>query len=93
MWYVIKDQQVELRIYAKPNAKRTALLSVDERGMHVSLHAKPHQGEANKELISFLSEQFDIPKSRIELLRGEGSRYKRVALPLTDKVRQFLLEN
>src|SRR5688572_19126741 len=90
MFFTIHHQQVELRIYAKPNAKRTALLSVDDRGLHISLHAKPQDGEANKELISFLSDTFDIPKTQIKLLSGDASRYKRVMLPLNAKVQNFL---
>ena len=92
MWYQIQDQQVKLIVFAKPNAKKTALIAVTENELQISLHAKPHQGEANKELISFLSELFDVPKSKIVLLRGEGGRHKQVVMPLTDWVRQRLSE-
>lgn len=90
MWFKIKNQQVEIKIFAKPKAKKTALVKVDENGMNIALHAKPHEGEANKELISFLSEFFKIPKSMVILLKGEGGRYKTVQIPLNDKVRGFL---
>ncbi len=53
MWFQIKDQHVEIRVFAKPKAKRTALLKVNEEGLNIALHAKPHEGEANIELISF----------------------------------------
>lgn len=89
-WYTIRHQHIEIQVYAKPNAKRSALIEVTAKGLHIALHAKPHQGEANKELIHFLSELFDIPKSHIELLRGESSRYKKVLLRLTDKIQKRL---
>lgn len=90
MWYKIQGQTVELRILAKPNAKKSQLLGVSDQGLQISLHAKPHQGEANKELIKFLSELLDIPKTKIDLQRGEGSRFKKVVVPLTGKVEQFI---
>jgi uncharacterized protein (TIGR00251 family) len=90
MWFKIQDQQVKLQIVAKPNAKKSALLKVSEQGMYIAIHAKPHKGEANKALIEFLSEFFDVPKSQISLKSGEGSKYKQVILPLSAKVQKIL---
>lgn len=90
MWFKIQDQQVKLQIVAKPNAKKTAITKISEQGMHIAIHAKPHKGEANKELIVFLSKFFDVPKSQINLKTGEGSKYKQVILPLTPAVQKIL---
>jgi len=92
MWYKIQNQQVILQILAKPNAKKTALLGISDEGLLISIHAKPDQGNANKELISYLSTLFRLPKSRIILQRGERSRHKQVVLPLTEVVQQLLDE-
>lgn len=90
MWFKIEGQQVSIQIIAKPNAKKTKLLAIDESGLHISLHAKPHQGEANEELISFLSALFKIPKKQIQLERGERGKHKRVSLPLNKKIQELL---
>ena len=90
MWFKIQDQQVKLSILAKPNAKKTMLLKLSDEGLHIAIHAKPQQGEANKELISYLAKLFRVPKSQIMLQRGEGSRYKLVIMPLSDTVRKLL---
>jgi uncharacterized protein (TIGR00251 family) len=90
MWYKIENQQVSINVVIKPNAKKTILLAVTEQGMHISLHAKPHQGEANKELVSYLSKLFKLPKNQIHLNRGEKSRYKQVLLPLNEIIQEFL---
>jgi uncharacterized protein len=37
-------------------------------------------GEANDALLKFLSKTFAVPKSQLELVRGEGSRNKRVRI-------------
>lgn len=90
MWFKIQNQQVILRIFAKPHAKRTTLLKVDDRVLHIALHAKPHEGEANKELISYLAKLFQLPKSHVILQRGENTRYKVAVIPLNSKVQEFL---
>ena len=92
MWFNIENQQVVLYIFAKPHAKRTALIKVDDSAIHIALHAKPHEVEANKELISFLAKQLKVPKSRIILQRGASSKYKEIIVPLTDQVQRFLHE-
>ncbi len=90
MWFNIKGRQVTLIILAKPNAKKSAIVGVTEKELKISLHAKPHQGEANEELISFLAKLLRLPKSEIVLQRGKASRHKQVTLPLTDNVQQLL---
>ncbi len=90
MWYKIENQQVKINIHAKPHAKKTAFLEVSEKGLHISIHAIPHKGQANKELIVYLSKLLQLPKSQILLQRGGTSHYKQVLLPLTDTVQQLL---
>lgn len=90
MWFKIQDQQVSLQIIAKPNAKKTAIIKISEQGLYIAIHAKPHEGAANKELIIFLSKIFDIPKSQIILKAGESSRYKQIIMPLTTSVQKIL---
>lgn len=90
MLFKIQNQQVRILILAKPNAKKTACLAIDEQGMHIALHAKAHHGEANKELFSYLSKIFGIPKRHIQLIRGENNRHKQVLLPLNDTVQKFI---
>lgn len=91
-WYKIKNQQVELCIFAKPNAKKTAIVGINEQGLNIALHAKPQEGEANKELITYLAKLFQLPKKQIILHRGEGSRHKQITVPLTAIIQQLLDE-
>jgi uncharacterized protein (TIGR00251 family) len=90
MWYKIIEQKVSLTIVVKPNAKKSAIVDFSEKELKISLHAKPKQGEANEELISYLAKLLRLPKSEIVLQRGKGSRYKQVVMPLTDNVQQLL---
>ena len=90
MWFKINEQQIKLRIIAKPNAKKTAILKISEQGLHIAIHAKPHKGEANIELINFLSTVFKIPKNQIILKTGENSKYKLIVMPLTESIQTIL---
>jgi len=90
MWYELEKNHVQFTIFVKPNSKKTEMLKIDDRGLHISLHAKPHKGEANKELVEFLSDYFHVPKTQIQLLRGEHGRSKQVLIPLNSSIESFL---
>jgi uncharacterized protein len=90
MWYSIKNQLVEIHITAKPNAKKTQIISVKNERLHIAIHAQPQDGKANDELIAFLAKLFKLPKKEITLKNGESSRYKNVVVPLTVIVQQFI---
>ena len=90
MWFKIAEQHVSLNVYAKPNAKKTALLEITENALHIALHALPKEGEANKELILFIAKLFKIPKTQITLLRGQESRHKHLRIPLTETLQKFI---
>jgi hypothetical protein len=47
------------------------------------------EGAANKELIKFISKEFKIPKSEIEI-KGETSKRKQLILPLNERLKEFL---
>ena len=48
--------------------------------LKVRVAAPPEDGKANRELIKFLSKQWDIAQSRLELVSGESSRHKRLKI-------------
>lgn len=90
MWFTIHGREVTLHILAKPNAKKTQLVEINDQGLHIMLQAKPQQGVANQVLIAYLARLFELPKSKVKLHKGERSRYKQVVIPLTNRVQQLL---
>ncbi|MCW1892387.1 MAG: DUF167 domain-containing protein [Candidatus Uhrbacteria bacterium] len=71
---------MRLTIHVKPNAKTTEIVSRSGSEWTIRLHAPPIEGKANEELIRFLAESFDIPKSRVTLLKGAASKTKIVEI-------------
>lgn len=90
MWYKLSGDMVEIQVVVKPNARQTQLVSVTQQALQISLHAKPHEGEANKALIVFLSELFQIPKTQLKLKRGDKSRHKSVLVPVSKAVLKII---
>lgn len=91
---VSRDGSVGLRVRVKPMARRTVIVGVQQGALVVSLAASPHEGQANRELVRFLSELVHVPVSRIQLAAGASGRTKLVRFHGADlaQIRQTLLQ-
>lgn len=74
-----------LYIKATPNSAKNKINGkfTDEKNqeyLKINLAAVPEDGKANEELIRFLSELLKIPKSKIEVIRGNVARIKVVKI-------------
>ncbi len=67
--------QLELKVI--PGARKNILKEAPQ-GMTVYLTAPANDGKANKALIDFLADHFDVAKSHIEIVQGLKSRHKRI---------------
>lgn len=71
---------VRIEVYAKPRAKKSAILGAREGALEVALAAMPVEGAANEELVATLAKALGLRKADVELVRGQGSRTKLVIL-------------
>ena len=69
-----------LSLKVKPNSRQNSAMR-EGANLVVRVHAPAHEGKANKELVTFLATTLRIPKSRIQILSGLGSPFKRIELP------------
>lgn len=65
-------------VYCQPGAKQTQSVGLHDGKPKIQLKAPPVDGAANKALIAFLSEVFDVPRSAIRIELGASGRTKRV---------------
>lgn len=84
------DLKVKLKI--SPNASKNEIIK-SETEVKIKLTAQPIEGKANKCLLEFLSKQFKIPKSNIEILKGETGREKTLLFKNIDEEKAELLKS
>lgn len=64
-------------VSAKPGSKKGPLVEAGEDGhLTVFIRERAVDGAANEGLIAVLAKHFDVPKSRISIVRGHSSRHK-----------------
>jgi uncharacterized protein (TIGR00251 family) len=69
-----------VHIKVTPNASKNKILGFDEGVLKVRIRGVPEKGRVNQELIDFLAEIFEIAKSKIEILNGHTSKFKKVKI-------------
>ena len=77
------EEGLLLTVKIAPNASKNEIIK-DETGIKIKLTAKPIEGKANKALIEFLSKRFKIPKTSIQILKGETSKEKTLLIKIID---------
>ena len=83
---MIKDVENGLIIKIKivPNSSKNDII-LEEGFIKVKITAQPIENKANKALVEYLSKQFKIPKTNIEIIKGETSKEKTLLLKTQDE--------
>ena len=83
---MIKDVENGLIIKIKivPNSSKNDII-LEEGFIKVKITAQPIENKANKALVEYLSKQFKVPKTNIEIIKGETSKEKTLLLKTQDE--------
>ena len=83
---MIKETEKGLVIKLKivPNSSKNEIV-LESEFIKVKITAQPIENKANKALVEFLSKRFKIPKTSIEILKGDTSKEKTILFSTTDK--------
>lgn len=74
---------IVFQLKISPNASKNEVIKLTE-GVKVKITAPPVDGKANKCLIAYLAKLFKVPKTSIEILRGETSKEKTLLIKVFD---------
>ena len=73
---------IKLRIV--PNSSKNDII-IEDNFIKIKITAQPLENKANKALIEFLSKAFKIPKTSINIVKGETSKEKTLLLNIFDE--------
>jgi len=69
------DDGLIIKVKIVPNSSKNEII-IEEEFIKVKVTAQPLENKANKALIEFLSKKFKVPKTNIEILKGDTSKEK-----------------
>ena len=67
-----------LRVHVQPGARSSGIVGVHGDALKVRLAAPPHEGRANRALLTLLAERFGCERRRLAVVSGTSARRKRV---------------
>ena len=73
-------ERFNLKIRVQPKASRNQVDGFEDGTLRLRVTAPPTEGKANAGVIALLSKTLGISKSRLEIIRGHGSRDKVVSI-------------
>jgi uncharacterized protein (TIGR00251 family) len=79
-------QGVRLRIFLQPKASRDQIVGLHDNELKIAVTAPPVEGQANAHLLKYLAKLFKVPKSSIELEKGELQRHKQIFIPMPKQI-------
>ena len=75
----MKDLQKTFNIRVTPHARQNKVVESDGV-LRVYTTTAPENGRANAAVVELLAEYFDVPKSKVHILRGLSGRDKVVSI-------------
>jgi uncharacterized protein (TIGR00251 family) len=72
------EARISLHVY--PNAPRNEIVGFEGGVLGVKVAAPPVKGQANRELVAFLSRVLDVGKSSLAIIKGHTSRNKLISV-------------
>lgn len=83
---MIKETKDGLLVQFKisPNSSKNEIIKTEE-GVKIKITAQPIDGKANKALVEYLSKEFKIPKTYIEIVKGTTNKEKTVLFKIFEE--------
>ena len=76
----VTEDGVRVRLLVQSRASHTEIVGVKGDAVKIRVAAPPVDGAANEELVRFLADRLGCPKRAVELIQGQASRHKVVAV-------------
>ena len=86
------EQGLIIRIKIVPNSSKNDLI-LEEEFIKIKVTAQPIENKANKALVEFLSKQFKLPKTSIEIIKGDTSKEKTILLKTYDDDKKTFIKS
>jgi len=74
------EDSCTLKVRVQPKASRNQVDGFEDGTLRLRVTAPPTEGKANAGVIALVAKTLGVSKSRLEIVRGRGSRDKVVAI-------------
>jgi uncharacterized protein (TIGR00251 family) len=84
LWLAVRinrsSSEARISLHVYPNAPRNEIVGFSDGVLGVKVAAPPVKGQANRELVAFLSRVLGVGKGSLAIIRGHTSRNKLISV-------------
>ena len=73
-------RKTTIEIHLQPGAKRNEIVGFKKGVLYAKVTALPQKGQANRALLELMAQTLGIPRSNVDVIRGQSSRSKVIAV-------------
>ena len=84
------DEGLLLTLKIVPNSSKNAIV-IEEGFIKIKITAQPIENKANKALVEFLSKELKVPKTAIEIVKGDTSKDKTLFFKINNKEKRDIV--
>ncbi len=84
------DKGLLITLKIVPNSSKNSII-IEEDFIKVKITAQPIENKANKALIEFLSKELKIPKTAIEIVKGDTSKDKTLFFHISGQAKRDMV--
>lgn len=78
--FINKDGILIFSVRVTPKSSKSEIVGEHDGALKIKIKSPPIDGAANAELIKVLAKFFDVPKSAVEILKGQTSKTKQIKI-------------
>lgn len=75
-----RDGNLIFNVRVVPKSSKSEIVGEHDGALKIKIKSPPIDGAANAELIKVLAKFFDVPKSAVEILKGQTSKTKQIKI-------------
>lgn len=80
-FFKINKNKIEIKVIPNANSDRIVISKEqDSYQVRVYITVTPEDGKANKQVVKLLAKELNIPKTKIDIIKGLKSRNKTIAI-------------
>lgn len=92
----IKEEKngISIKVTVVPNSSKSMAVGIFDGVLKLKLNSPPIEGKANKEVIEYFSKLINVPKTSIEISKGNKNKVKTLLIKgdrdlLQDKIKNI----
>jgi uncharacterized protein (TIGR00251 family) len=85
-----QGDDLHLHVHILPRSSSNSVMGIHNGALKIKLTAPPVDGKANRFLVKFMADEFDVPASHISIVRGESGRNKHLCVSAPVNIPEWL---